>query len=190
MHKGTVGVLIMCMAAGKLVAQPDDLSLYGVPDTSRPEYAEQAYLRGEWQAKMVYIKPDGSRQPLDAPGQITAFYHSDGKTLQTCFKAPGFYSTDIQAFDEKAGKWRAHFLNATLQRWSHFFVKKSDDAMERIVPGGFAGNGADVKTIARDITDTSFIAEVYAKSEDTQGWVQTYEMTYTRAPSKKHGPLC
>lgn len=167
-----------------------DLTLYGVPDASRPEYAEQAYLRGEWQAKMVYITPDGDRQPLDSKGQITAFYHSDGKTLQSCFRAPGFYSTDIQAFDEKAGKWRAHFLNATLQRWSHFTVQKSGATMERLVPGGFAGDAADVKTVAREITSNSFLADVFQQSEKTGKWVQTYEMTYTRAPLAEHGPRC
>lgn len=190
MIKILTGFLFVWAASNTVTAQSLDLSLYGIPDTSRPEYAEQAYLRGEWQAKMVFIHPDGVREPLDAIGKITAFYHSDGKTLQTCFKAPGFYSTDIQAFDEKLGKWRAHFLNANLQRWSHFSVKKSEAQMVRMVPGGFAGDGADVKTVARDISDTQFIADVYAKSVETGEWVQNYELTYTRMPLADTGPRC
>ena len=190
MSKRTSFFLVMLLFGVTANSHAIDLTLYGVPDTSRPEYAEQAYLRGEWQAKMVYINPDGTREPLDATGQITAFYHSDGKTLQSCFRAPGFYSTDIQAFDENEGKWRAHFLNANLQRWSHFTVEKSGETMERMVPGGFAGNAADIKTVARAITGTSFKADVFQKSAETGAWVQTYEMTYTRAPLSELGPHC
>ncbi|MBO6504511.1 MAG: hypothetical protein JJ850_03905 [Kordiimonadaceae bacterium] len=166
-------------------------SPYGAPNQSYERFADYAFFRGEWEASITIIRPDGARQDIDAKSRITAFYHGDGQTLQTCFRAPGFFSTSLRAYDSTADLWRAHFLNAQLQRWSGFTIRKVGDTMETLVPGGFSGTEAfDVKTIEQNITDTSFTSNVFRRAHGSDTWVQTYEMRYEKLPENPNGPQC
>ena len=164
---------------------------YGAPDPSEEAYADFAYLVGEWQSAMVMIGANGARTPLKASARITAFYHSDGRTVQTCFNAPGFHSTDVRAYDPEARVWRALFLNARAGRWSGFTIRRDGDTVETLVPGGYSGaEDFDVRTVARAITSDSFINDVFRRKKGAEDWVQTYEMAYSRLPNMPSGPKC
>lgn len=177
--------------AWPLWAQNNLEDLYGSPDSSQPEYEQFDFLRGEWESSIIIINTDGSRTPLKGTSNITAFYLADGRTMQTCFRASNFFSTDLRAFDKNKGVWRAHFLNATAQRWSSFETRKIDDAMHTIVPGGFSGaEDYDVKTVQHNITPDSFQTDVFRRKKSSKNWIQTYEMNYTRKPYKTSGPRC
>ncbi|GJL92910.1 hypothetical protein [Hyphococcus sp.] len=155
---------------------------FGSPNGDRPEYAQFAYLRGDWDAKMISIDDAGNRTEIPSDAHVTGYYHQDGKIFQTCFVAPSFFSTDIRAYDAENAEWRAHFLNANAQRWSGFTVKKVGDTIQTIVPGGFSGKEAfDVKTVVSEITENSFLSKVYSSSDGGEKWVQTFELRYTRA---------
>lgn len=155
---------------------------FGSPSDALPEYAEFAYMRGDWDARMISIDANGNRTELPNTAHVTGFYHRDGKTFQSCFVAPNFFSTDIRAYDVENAEWRAHFLNANAQRWSGFTVKKVGDAMQTVVPGGFSGKEAfDVKIIVGEIAENSFRSKVYSSSDGGETWTQTFEMSYTRA---------
>ncbi len=155
---------------------------FGAPNASRPEYAEFAYMRGDWNAKMISIDEEGNRTEIPNTAHVTAYYHRDGKIFQTCFATDTFFSTDIRAFDTENAEWRAHFLNANAQRWNGFTVKKVGDTMQTIVPGGFSGKEAfDVKSVVGEITENGFRSKVYSSSDGHETWVQTFELIYTRA---------
>ncbi|WP_262693586.1 hypothetical protein [Kordiimonas aquimaris] len=172
-------------------AQDTPEDLYGRPDLSRPEYGQFDFLRGEWLSSITIIDANGTRKPLEGTSDITAFYLADGRTIQTCFRAAGFYSTDVRAYDETKGVWRAHFLNATAQRWSGFEVQYIDSAMHTIVLGGFSGTeDFDVKTVQHNITQDSFQTDVFRRVKGSNDWVQTYEMNYKRKLYKASGPRC
>ena len=168
-----------------------DESSYGTPNRDNSRFADYAFFRGEWEASITIIGPNGARQDLDSKSRITAYYLEDGRTVQTCFRAPGFYSTSLRAFDDANDEWRAHFLNAQLGRWSGFAVKKVGNTMETVVPGGFAGTESfDVKTIEHDITNNSFKSHVFRRQHGSEDWVQTYEMRYKKLPENPNGPQC
>jgi len=196
MTTSKTSVLIKSVAASLLLlslpsAAAAEPSLYGAPDDTLPAYGDYAFMRGEWQASMVAFRADGTRVPLENSAHITAFYHSDGRTFQTCFAAPNFHSTDIRAYDQAAANWRAHFLNANAQRWSGLVSQKMEGGMETLVPGGYAGNADfDVKTVIRTTSDDSFVNDVFRRAKGTDTWVQTYEMTYSRQPDNQTGPEC
>ncbi len=196
MSKGkTVSVVKILMASVFLLAADaaaaSEPNPYGVPDPALAAYSDYAFMRGEWQAAMVAISADGTRTPLKSSAHITVFYHSDGRTFQTCFAAPNFHSTDIRAYDQTAKNWRAHFLNANAQRWSGLVSKSTKDGMETLVPGGYAGTADfDIKTVLRTTSDDSFVNDVYRRAHGTDDWVQTYEMNYNRQPNLKSGPKC
>ena len=186
--RSMVAAVLLTSAGG---AAADDPNLYGTPDPALAAYSDYAFMRGEWQASMVAFSADGTRTPLKNSAHITAFYHSDGRTFQTCFAAPNFHSTDMRAYDHTAGNWRAHFLNATAQRWSGLVSKRVDGGMETLVPGGYAGTADfDVRTVIRPTSDDSFINDVFRRMHGADTWVQTYEMTYNRQPDKEAGPSC
>lgn len=184
-----VAALLNALLLFPATAQESDT--YGRPDTSNIAYSDYTFMRGEWQAAMVMIGADGSRTPLENSAHITGFYHKDGRTFQTCFEAPGFHSTDIRAFDEKNGVWRAHFLNARAGRWSGSTSRKLDGAMETLVPGGYAGTADfDIKTVVSELTMDSFVNNVFQRTKGTESWLHTYEMTYSRQPNNPDGPRC
>ncbi len=159
---------------------------FGVPNSERPEYADFAYLRGDWDVQMVIVAPSGERREIPNKAHMTGFYHREGKIFQSCFVASDFFSTDIRAFDEEAKEWRAHFLNANAQRWSGFSVKKIGDTVQSIAPGGFSGKEEfDVKSIASEMTDTSFRSRVYRSNDEGETWVQTFELSYTKSNPAK-----
>ncbi len=178
--KAVAAMAILLSAPTYALGQLDDK--FGVPNTSMPEYAQFAYLRGDWDVRMVTIDKAGKKSEIPGRAQITGFYHREGKIFQSCFVASKFYSTDIRAFDTKTKEWRAHFLNANAQRWSGFTVKKIGDTIQSIVLGGFSGKEIfDVKSVVSDITDHSFQSKIYASYDKQQTWIQTFELFYTRA---------
>jgi len=185
---------LKAIAVSLLLSIPSEASeptLYGTPDTALPAYSDYGFMRGEWQASMVAFKADGTRVQLESSAHITAFYHSDGRTFQTCFAAPNFHSTDIRAYDHAAANWRAHFLNANAQRWSGLTSQRTEDGMETLVPGGYAGTADfDVKTVIRTTSNDSFVNDVFRRAKGSDTWVQTYEMTYSRQPDNPNGPSC
>ena len=165
--------------------------LYGRPDPSNPRYADFDYLRGEWEASITLINRDGSRQPLENKSKITAFYHADGQTVQSCFRATDFFSTSIRAYDLSNDNWKAHFLNARLGRWSGFTVKKVGETRETIVPGGYSGKeNFDVRAVEYDIKADSYRADIFRRAKGAEEWVQTYEMQYRRLANNPDGPKC
>lgn len=177
------------LGTGSLLA--DEPGRYGTPDTSLPAHSDYAFMRGEWEASMVAFRADGTRVPLESNAHITAFYHSDGRTFQTCFSAPNFHSTDIRAYDQSADNWRAHFLNANAQRWSGLVSRRVEGGMETLVPGGYSGTeNFDVKTVIRATSGDGFINNVFRRLHGSDVWVQTYEMTYSRQPNNGTGPSC
>lgn len=168
-----------------------DSPLYGEPDPTNPRYADFAYLRGEWESSITLINRDGSRRHLENKSKITAFYHADGQTVQSCFRAPGFFSTSIRAYDASSDSWKAHFLNAKLGRWSGFTSKKVGDTRETIVPGGYSGNeDFDVRAVEYNIKPDSYTADIFRRAKGTEEWVQTYEMKYRRIADNPAGPKC
>lgn len=182
-----VAVFLLCPSN----LSAEEPNLYGAPDPTLEAYSDYAFMRGEWQASMVAFRADGSRVPLESSAHITAFYHSDGRTFQTCFSAPSFHSTDIRAYDQAAENWRAHFLNAAAQRWSGLISKRVEDGMETLVPGGYAGtDDFDIKTVIRNTSDDSFVNDVFRRMHRSDVWQQTYEMTYSRQPYNEIGPNC
>ncbi|CAN0408670.1 unnamed protein product, partial [Ectocarpus sp. 13 AM-2016] len=167
------------------------LEAYGTPDKSKPEYGEYDFLRGEWEASMQTIAEDGTTTPIEAKAYITGFYHSDGRTFQTCFEAPGFHSTDVRAFEESSGNWRASFTNAQSQRWNSLKSVKVGDTMETLVPGGYAGTADfDTKTVMHSIADESFRNDVFQRDKGSDVWRKTFEMVYRRLPTDPNGPRC
>jgi len=160
----------------------DQISAYGVPDSLKYEFSQLSYLRGHWVASIIMMSEAGEKIPLENRSEIVGFYHADGRTFQSCFRTKGFYSTDIRAYDEKTNEWRAHFINARAQRWSHFTIKKIGDQLITMVPGGFSGEeNFDIKTIDRDFRDGHFIRDVFRSTDGGSSWIKTYEMTYTRS---------
>ena len=179
------------MLLGTAGSEAADSTLYGAPDPTADAFSDYAFMRGEWQASMIAIAPDGTRTALPSSAHITAFYHSDGRTFQTCFAAPNFHSTDIRAYDQAEGNWRAHLLNANAQRWSGLVSKRVEGGMETLVPGGFAGDADfDIKAILRTTSDDSFTNDIFRRMHGSDSWVQTYEMNYTRQPNLETGPSC
>ncbi len=167
------------------------LHAYGMPDTSVEAFSDYAFKRGEWQATMTSIDADGTRRQLQSKALITTFYHSDGRTVQTCFNAPNFHSTDVRAFDETTGLWRAQFLNARAQRWNDITSRKNDGVLETLVPGGYAGTEAfDVKTVVSVINPDQFVSKVFRRQHGSENWVQTFELTYDRIENTPTGPRC
>lgn len=168
-----------------------DMHAYGTPDPSVEAYSDYAFKRGEWQATMTSINAEGTRRQLQSKAHITAFYHSDGRTVQTCFNAPNFHSTDVRAFDEASGLWRAQFLNARAQRWNNITSRKTDGVLETLVPGGYAGTEAfDVKTVVSVINPDQFVSKVFRRQHGSEAWVQTFELIYNRAENASDGPSC
>lgn len=165
-------------------------SAYGTPGKEVPAYADYAFKRGEWRAAMVSIDENGDRQQL-GDAAVTSFYHSDGRTVQTCFNAHGFHSSDVRAYDEAQGVWRAQFLNARSQRWNSLISRKTAKGMETLAPGGYSGKESfDIKTEVTVIHSDQFTSKVYRRQHNEQTWRQTFELTYTRLPSGTSGPSC
>ncbi len=191
-HRTILYTVLACLVLITPVAQAEDgLDAYGTPDTSRSEYGEYAFLRGEWEAGMQTVGEDGAKTPIEAKAYITGFYHSDGRTFQTCFEAPGFHSTDVRAFEENSETWRASFINARSQRWNGLQSTKVGDTMETIVPGGYAGTADfDTKTVMYDITHESFRNDVFQRDKGSDVWRKTFEMVYRRLPEEPSGPRC
>ena len=184
-------IAVTCFAPTTTTALEADKPLYGEPDPSNPRHADFDYLRGEWETSIRLIGPDGSRRPLQNKSHVTAYYHQDGRTVQSCFRAPGFYSTSIRAYDANAGVWKAHFLNAQAGRWSGFTSRKVGDTRETIVPGGYSGKeDFDVKAIEYDITPNSYKADIFRRAKGSSDWVQTYEMRYQKLADLPTGPKC
>lgn len=168
-----------------------DIHAYGTPDTSVDAFSDYAFKRGEWQATMTSIDAEGVRQQLQSKAHVTAFYHSDGRTVQTCFNAPDFHSTDVRAFDQASGLWRAQFLNARAQRWNNITSRKTSGMLETLVPGGYAGTEAfDVKTLVSVLGPDQFVSRVFRRQHDSEAWVQTFELLYDRMENTPGGPRC
>jgi len=178
-----VGTLAILLSAPNYALDQLD-ELFGVPDTSIPEYAQFSYLRGDWDVRMVTIDKSGEKVEIPHRAKITGFYHRGGKIFQSCFVTSKFYSTDIRAFDTEAKEWRAHFLSANAQRWSGFAVKKIGNTMQSIILKGYSGKEIfDVKSVVSDISEDSFQSKIYASYDKRESWIQTYELFYTRADS-------
>lgn len=188
---GVMLATLVALAAGALPARATTEGAYGSPDPSLTAFSDYAFFRGEWAAHMQTIDAEGKATPIETPAYITGFYHSDGRTFQTCFEAENFHSTDVRAFDETAGEWRARFLNARSQRWNNLTSKKVGDTMETLVPGGYAGTADfDIKSVMHSITDERFINDIFRREKGSDIWRKTFEMTYIRQPDEPSGPRC
>jgi len=153
---------------------------YGTPNAEVPELAQFEFFLGDWRVDMTYMGEDGGWHAVAEPAHVKTFFHADGRTLQTIFTTPkGFFSTDVRSYDTKAGLWRAQFLNAKAQRWHSFTSQWTDGKMATIVPGGYGGDGPDIKTEMTDITSDGFTNNVYRKMQDGS-WLHTYKMYYVR----------
>jgi len=153
---------------------------YGAPYAEVPELTQFSFFLGDWRVDMTYMGADGNWHKVPDPAHVKAFFMADGRTLQTIFTTPGgFFSTDVRSYDAKAGLWRAQFLNAKAQRWHSFTSQWLEDKMVTHVPGGYGGDGPDVKTEMTDITPDGFTNNVYRKMEDGS-WLHTYRMYYVR----------
>ena len=162
-------------------APPLSFNNFGHSDPAVPELAQYDFFRGKWRVDIQYLDEGGLWQAAQSPAYVTAFFHQDGRTLQTIFTTPGgFFSTDIRSFNIKTGKWQVMFLNAKRQRWHQFEASQVADMMVTIVPGGYGGDEAfDVKTEIGDISQDRFVNKVY--QTDTAGsWRHVYIMTYER----------
>lgn len=179
----TAGIVCLSSIGSTLSIASDQIDqAFGAPNDEQPEFAEYAYMRGDWDATMISVDAEGNRTEIPGQAHVTGFYHRDGKIFQTCFATDTFFSTDIRAYDTETGEWRAHFLNANAQRWNGFTVQKVGETMQTIVPGGFSGEeDFDVKSVVEEITENGFRSKVYASSDGHQTWRQTFELIYTRA---------
>ena len=158
-----------------------DETLYGKPSTVRSEYDQMAFLRGEWAIDMVVIDLEGTRSSIAHQAYLTAFYHNDGKTVQTCFVAPNFYSTDLRGLNEESGVWQGHFLNSNAQRSSHFTIEFNENTFVTNVPGGYSGHEPfDLRSVARNVSSSGFISDVFRTTDNGVTWRHIYEMTYSR----------
>lgn len=182
------GVLLLGLA---VESHAQDEHPYGQPDPSLSAFSQFAFLRGEWEAAITIISPEGERTLFDEKAHVTAFYLEDGRTVQTCFRTSGFYSTDIRAYDQEASSWRAHFLNATLQRWSGFTSEYQDGDIITLVPGGFSGKESfDTKSVDHDITSDGYTSSVYRRAHGDDEWVLSFELVYRKMPDRASGPSC
>ncbi|NVJ99734.1 MAG: hypothetical protein HWE25_16405 [Alphaproteobacteria bacterium] len=172
-----------CLFLFALAARAEDVPIisgYGAANPDVPELAQYSFFLGEWRVDMNYFGDDGNWHAVPDPAHVKTFFHADGRTLQTIFTTPGgFFSTDIRSYDAKAGVWRVQFLNAKSQRWHSFTSKWEKDKMVTQVPGGFGGDGPDIRSEMRDISDAGFASNVFAKRPDGT-WLHTYKLNYVR----------
>lgn len=178
-----IAVFVAVLACGGTFSNAQDtpiVSGYGASDPAVPELGQYDFFRGDWRVDMRYRTEDGSWQQVPSPARVRAFFHADGRTFQTIFTTEsGFFSTDIRSWDVARRVWRVHFLNANDQRWHDFEAAMADGKMMTFVPGGYGGNGPDIKTEIGDISENQFTNNVFQRLEDGT-WHHTYKMSYVR----------
>ncbi len=156
---------------------------FGSPDPSIPELKQFEYLLGSWDVKMELRQEDGSFLKLDTEANVKAYFHQDGKSLQTIFSTnKGGFTTDIRTFNLETKKWQVLFMNAKAQRWHGFEASLVDGKMTTLVEGGDSGQEEYVvKIIDGDISADSFTKEIFHSRDDGDSWTKVYIMNFKRA---------
>lgn len=174
------GLLLFLAAAAVQADDTPIISGYGTANPEVPELAQYDFFLGEWRVDMNYMGADGNWHAVPDPAHVKTFFHADGRTLQTIFTTPGgFFSTDIRSFDTEDGVWRVQFLNSKAQRWHSFASVWEEDRMVTLVPGGYGGDGPDIRTEMVDISEAGFTNNVYRQTPEGT-WLHTYRMNYVR----------